>query len=143
MASTEKVVTTTWSKIAQNTDTSVIVDWNVSAEVEILSTAADSAPTTDGKRFRREDTVDRTKFGTGYVWARLVPGSRFPAVPLLVETSAVATGVMQVTGTFWQATQPVSMATNTPTLAAGTNLAADADTTAVVAGDVVGDLIYA
>ena len=30
-----------------------------------------------------------------------------------------------VSGTFWQATQPVSMATNTPTLAAGTNLAAD------------------
>jgi hypothetical protein len=30
-----------------------------------------------------------------------------------------------VSGTFWQATQPVSLATNTPTLAAGTNLAAD------------------
>ena len=32
---------------------------------------------------------------------------------------------LPVSGTFWQATQPVSIATNTPTLAAGTNLAAD------------------
>jgi hypothetical protein len=32
---------------------------------------------------------------------------------------------MPVSGTFFQATQPVSLATNTPTLAAGTNLAGD------------------
>ena len=32
---------------------------------------------------------------------------------------------LPVSGTFFQATQPVSLATNTPTLAAGTNLAGD------------------
>lgn len=37
----------------------------------------------------------------------------------------VTNSAVPVTGTFWQATQPVSLATNTPTLAAGTNLAAD------------------
>jgi hypothetical protein len=39
--------------------------------------------------------------------------------------SVVFPTAQPVSGTFWQATQPVSLATNTPTLAAGTALAAD------------------
>jgi len=39
--------------------------------------------------------------------------------------SVVFPAAQPVSGTFWQATQPVSMATNTPTLAAGSNLAGD------------------
>jgi hypothetical protein len=64
-----------------------------------------------------EDTVNLPVYFAG---ARAIGSA--PPLPV-VQT--VAGPAQPVTGTFWQATQPVSMATNTPILAAGTALAAD------------------
>jgi hypothetical protein len=67
-----------------------------------------------------EDTVNTPVYLAG-----IRPQGGASPVPV-VQT--VAGPTQPVSGTFWQATQPVSMATNTPTLAAGTAAVGDVGT---------------
>jgi hypothetical protein len=103
---------------------------------------SNTAPNVTTRASRIENIPDDDVELYYYLWAfngTTAPASTttwtvgFVAVEDVVNVPTYIAGIrplgtqapLPVAGTFFQATQPVSLATNTPTLAAGTNLAAD------------------
>jgi hypothetical protein len=81
-----------------------------------------------GSTFFTAAGVSATTFNAAGLWS-IQKQARYLRLRLSTATTAgtttIATEANQTVPQSWFATQPVSLATNTPTLAAGTNLAAD------------------
>jgi len=76
MATSNVTVTTSWVKLADDTDTNTAVQCNHDdATYEIASVASETAPTVIGLRFRGRKIVNREQFGPGFAYAKLVAGS--------------------------------------------------------------------
>lgn len=74
MATTNPAITTTWSKIAEAGE-SFLVSGSFPDEIEIATTAADSAPTVRGHQIRigvGQEAMMRDVLGPGYVWVKLI-----------------------------------------------------------------------
>ena len=84
MATINKVVTTEWSKVADLEDKAFLVTWSLPVLVEFATTAADNAPVVQGHSLSRHDALTRMVIGDGYLWARVVPGSRPDNVNLVI-----------------------------------------------------------
>ena len=85
MPTSNIAVTTTWTKLADTTNDSVLVTWEPPVILEVATTATDTAPTVTGHRLNNEQAITRTALGTGYIWAKTVPGS-FASSVLTVVT---------------------------------------------------------
>lgn len=78
-------VASAWVKIADTTNTDLLVTFDTPVMVEFATTAADTTPTVLGHRLSRESAITRGVMGTGYVWARAVAGSRPATIDLVVS----------------------------------------------------------
>lgn len=85
MTTVNTAVTTTWTKLAEDTDTEFLITWDSPVDAEFATTAADSAPTVRGHRLSREMALSRSVLGDGFVWARLVPGAVPASVAMVVS----------------------------------------------------------
>lgn len=85
MPTTNVSITSTWTKLAENTNTELLVTWDVPVKVEIAATLANSVPTVDGHSLTHEDAITRNLIGAGYVWARLVAGTKPSSVKVVVS----------------------------------------------------------
>ena len=75
MATSNVTVTTSWVKLADDTDTNVAVQcFEDGASYEIASVAAEAAPTITGVKIHGRAIVTRDHFGAGFVYAKLVQG---------------------------------------------------------------------
>lgn len=85
MTTVNTAITTAWTKIADASDTELLVSWQDPVVVEVATTAADAAPTVFGHRLSREDALTRGVLGSGFVWAKLIPGSIPAGITLVVS----------------------------------------------------------
>ena len=78
--------TASWSKIADSSNTDLLVTWDTPVSIEFATTAADSVPTTiSGHRLDRDSAVSRAALGAGFVWVRLSDGSQPVTATLVVS----------------------------------------------------------
>jgi len=84
MPTVNTAVTTTWTKVAETTDLAVLMTWNPAVVLEIATTTADTAPTVAGHRLSNYDALTREVIGTGYLWARIIAGSRPTTISVIV-----------------------------------------------------------
>lgn len=84
MATTNIEVTSSWVKLADVTDTELLVTWSTPVTIEVATTSANTAPTVNGHRLSNSDAITRGVIGSGYVWAKLVSGAFPPAAPVVV-----------------------------------------------------------
>lgn len=85
MTTVNTAVTSAWTKLADDTDTSFLVTWDEQVSAEFAVTATDTAPTVRGHRLTREMALTRPVLGDGFVWARLVAGSIPATVAMVVS----------------------------------------------------------
>lgn len=78
------ISTSGWTKVANDTDSNILVSWNQPVMVEFATTSANSQPTVEGHMLEQDQQVTRTVIGSGYLWARLV--SRILTTARLVVT---------------------------------------------------------
>ena len=88
MATKNVSVNQSWTKIAAASDAEIFVSWDVPIILEIATTAADTAPTVNGHLFPKQEQVNRSKVGSGYVWARTASGSRPSEIGVFVSVDA-------------------------------------------------------
>lgn len=84
MPTTNVTITNTYTQIAADTDTSLLVTFDSDAMVEFATTTTAAAPTVRGHRLSKQDGISRAIIGPGYVWARTVPGLRPGSAQLVV-----------------------------------------------------------
>ena len=79
-------ITAAWTKIADASNTELLVTCTTESTVEFVTTTADVAPVTTmmGHQLVNEDALTRGVIGSGFVWARLVAGSHPPSTRLVV-----------------------------------------------------------
>ena len=109
-------ITPSWQNIAADTDTSFSASWEATVDVEILTTATNVAPTGDGKKYRRENQVNRTTVGEGFVWARTSPGAKPSNITALVNATAAAVTNNPTAGTGTITTQNLNPSTGVATI---------------------------
>ena len=85
MPTTNPAITSTWSKIADSSNTELLASWNAPVQVEFATTSADSAPTVHGHRLDQGSCITRSLLGSGYVWARLSKGAAPSSINLVVS----------------------------------------------------------
>lgn len=105
-----------WTKIATASDAEIFVSWDVPIILEIATTAADTAPTVNGHLFPKQEQVNRSKVGSGYVWARTASGSRPSEIGVFVSVGAATAGGSATT------TEETQLAVKAATEAANTTL---------------------
>ena len=83
MATTNVSLTTTWTKVAEDTDDPVLLQ-TLAGSIEIAATATDSAPAASlkGHRVSVYEGATRTIVGGGFYWARAA--DTFEAASLVV-----------------------------------------------------------
>ena len=84
MATLNISISDQWTKLADSANSELLVTWNDPVSVEVATTTADTAPTVNGHHLSPDDAVTRAVIGSGYVWARLVSGSRPNSANLVV-----------------------------------------------------------
>lgn len=85
MATTNIAVTPAWVKLADASAIDFLATWDVPVTVEFATTAADTAPTVVGHKLGPGSAITRIILGAGYVWARLVAGSKPASVNMIVS----------------------------------------------------------
>lgn len=75
MATSNISVTPAWTKIADASNTDLLVTWDTPVAIEFATTAADAAPTIRGHRIPPDSAITRSILGSGYVWAKTVSGA--------------------------------------------------------------------
>jgi hypothetical protein len=78
-------ITTTWTQVAADTNDDVLITFVSPAIIEIATTDTNVAPTVSGHRINQEQAIIRDLIGSGFIWARLIPGS-YPNSQTLVVT---------------------------------------------------------
>ena len=84
MATLNISISDQWTKLADSANLELLVTWNDPISIEVATTTADTAPIVNGHRLFPNDAITRTVIGSGYVWARLVSGSRSNSANLVV-----------------------------------------------------------
>jgi len=84
MATSNVSLTTTWAKVAEDSDDPVLVQ-AVAGNIEIAATATDSAPAASlrGHRLSVYESASRMVVGDGFYWARA--SDTFAAATLVVS----------------------------------------------------------
>ena len=86
MPTSNMTATLAWAKIADSSNTELLVTWETPVTIEFATVATDVAPTTiNGHRLQRDSAVSRGGLGAGFVFARLAEGS-IPTSCALVVT---------------------------------------------------------
>lgn len=85
MSTVNTLISSTWTKVAADSDDAFLITWDNPVEVEFAVTAVDAAPTVHGHRLNRQDALTRLVLGNGFVWARTVSGSMPATVGLVVS----------------------------------------------------------
>lgn len=67
-------ITQSWTKLADDTDLTVLVTSRSIYAVEVATTAADSAPSVSGHLLHDGDAITRDLIGSGFLWARVYDG---------------------------------------------------------------------
>ena len=75
MPTSNITVTGTWTQLATDVNTDLLVTYNENCVVEIAATAANGIPTVTGHRLSNDSAMTRAVIGSGFVWARTVAGS--------------------------------------------------------------------
>jgi hypothetical protein len=69
---------TNWTKVADASNTELLITWSAPGTIEVATTAADSAPTVNGHRLTRESAITRAAIGAGFVWVRSLSAGSAP-----------------------------------------------------------------
>lgn len=78
-------ITSAWTKLADTTNTDLLVTFDSPVTIAVATTATDVAPTVMGHRLTRESALTRGVLGAGFVWARTVAGSVPATLDLVVS----------------------------------------------------------
>ena len=92
MATKNVSVTQSWTKIAEASDAEVFVSWDVPIILEVATTVDNTAPTVNGHLFPKQEQVNRSKVGSGYVWARTASGAHPSEIGVFVSVGAATAG---------------------------------------------------
>lgn len=86
MATTNVSLTTSWVKLANDSDDPVLISYNSSsAYIQVATTAADAAPTgIEGHIIGPLEGVIRDVIGTGFIWGRVTADSVDSTVTVVV-----------------------------------------------------------
>ena len=85
MPTINQTITSTWVKVASDSDDTLLVTWDAPVLIEVATTSTDVVPTVKGHSLSREDAISRIVLGDGYVWVRLAAGTK-PDSTMLVVT---------------------------------------------------------
>jgi hypothetical protein len=85
MATNNIAITSAWTKLAETADADVLITCNDAVTVEVAATLADAAPTVVGHKLNPGQAITRSLIGSGYVWAKLLPGSQPASVIMVVS----------------------------------------------------------
>jgi len=85
MTTYNTAVTPTWTKLADSNAGDLLVTWSNSVTVEFATTGADVAPVVSGHKLGPDSAITRSLIGAGFVWARLIAGSKPASVTLVVS----------------------------------------------------------
>lgn len=84
MPTSNPAITTSWTKIAEASNTELLASWQPPVQVEFATTSADAAPTVAGHRLDAGSCITRALLGSGYVWARVAKGHSPSSIKLVV-----------------------------------------------------------
>jgi hypothetical protein len=88
MTTTTTQISPTWVKVADPTDTELLITWDSPVPIQIATTSANVAPTGDGHIIRAPEPIKRASIGSGYVWAKVCAGVIPTQLPIMVSTGA-------------------------------------------------------
>ena len=75
MPTSNITVTSSWTQLAADTNTDLLVTYNENSVIEVAATAINVVPTINGHRLSKDAAMTRAVIGSGFVWARTVAGS--------------------------------------------------------------------
>lgn len=75
MPTTNITVTATWTKVADTSSDIVLMTWVTPSILEVATTATDTPPTVNGHQLNNTEAITRIALGTGYIWAKTIPGA--------------------------------------------------------------------
>jgi hypothetical protein len=70
MTTFNTTITSAWTKLADSSNSELLVTWNHPVDIEVAVTTTDVAPTVVGHSLNWSNAITRAVLGTGYVWAR-------------------------------------------------------------------------
>lgn len=85
MATSNINISAAWTKIADASNSDLLVTWGTPVSVELATTAADAAPTVQKHRIPPDSAINRGLLGAGYVWAKTVSGAVPAQISLVVS----------------------------------------------------------
>ena len=85
MATANISILANWTKIADSSESEVLITWDDPQIVEFATTRDNNEPTTVGHRLDRTTPVSRKQLGSGNIWAKLI--SNIPHVDLRLSVS--------------------------------------------------------
>lgn len=85
MPTVNTLITGSWTKIAETSNSDLLVSWEHTGVLEIATTATDVAPTVRGHRLDRDSAFTRSLIGPGYVWAKTIAGAKPASVTLVIS----------------------------------------------------------
>ena len=97
-------ISSSWTKVADAADASLLISWLEPIAIEFAATDTDAAPSVPGHMMLREQGLTRAMIGAGFVWARTKPGSAYPTFTLTISKStggvpvSLSTGNVTITG---------------------------------------------
>jgi hypothetical protein len=85
MPTSNITITKSWTQVADNTGTELLITWSSPANVEFAATSAAVVPTIVGHTLDRESAITRNSIGSGFIWAKLVARSGPNSLLLVVS----------------------------------------------------------
>lgn len=77
-------ITTSWTKVADDTNQELLVSWNEPVSMEVALTSANGAPTVSGHTIAPGSAITRPILGAGFVWMRQIAAGGPATVPVVV-----------------------------------------------------------
>lgn len=85
MPTINTLITGAWTKIAESSNSDLLVSWENTGVLEVATTTADVAPTVRGHKLDRDSAFTRSLIGPGFVWAKTAAGAKPSSVLLVVS----------------------------------------------------------
>ena len=65
-------ISNSWTKVADTSNSDLLITWDNPVTLEIATTATDVAPTVNGHKVTCDSAITRGVLGTGYVWCKVL-----------------------------------------------------------------------
>jgi hypothetical protein len=77
---------TTWTKVADSSNSELLMSWDYPTPMEVAVTATNAVPTVIGHKIASESAITRALLGSGFVWMKQAPNNGNPAELTVVVT---------------------------------------------------------